>query len=93
MKTYHAAIRFDLEQKMEPDGSYSLPVKYVEVQTVITRWDTDKNKAWKKALQASRDAKAQQRGWPRFAIAHQQANSRDEAHRNQKRAEIERLSE
>jgi hypothetical protein len=79
MKTFHAAVRFDIEQKTNPDGSYALPISYVEVQTILTRWETDKNKAWKKALQFARDAKAPRRGYPRFAIAQQQAESREAA--------------
>ncbi len=93
MKTFHAAVRFDLKQKTNPDGSYVVPVCYVEVQTILTRWETEKNKVWKKALQASRDAKAPRRGYPRFAIATQKAASRAEAAATHRALEAEQVAE
>lgn len=40
-------VRVDCEQKLTEDGSYAVPVDYVEVSTEVTAWRMNKEKIWK----------------------------------------------
>lgn len=59
----------DIEQKTEADGSFSVPVKYVETLTYLTKWERDKNRTYSKLRSLMKDAKAPSRGYPRFGVA------------------------
>lgn len=75
MKELHAVIRLDLEQKTEEDGSYTVPIAWVEIQTYATKWRPDKNKTFSILRQLMRDAKAPRTGYPKFGVV-----SADEKH-------------
>lgn len=75
MKTLYAVVRLDIEQATNPDGSYVMPIKYKEVPSYVTRWETDKNKTYAKLRQLMKDAKAKRGSYPKFGVAEEEAES------------------
>lgn len=75
MKNLYCVVRVELEQKTEPNGSYSLPISFVDVITYVTKWETQKDKTYRKLRQLMQDAKASRKKYPRFGVATQTAEA------------------
>lgn len=72
MKMITCVVRVDLEQKTEPDGSYSVPVSYVEVISYVTKWDTNKDKTYRKLRELMNQNRiTRQTKYPRFGVCEQ----------------------